>query len=97
LTALDCLACGACCAYSESWPAFIGDGDANGIPQEFIDADEGRMRCHDKRCSALVGEIGKRAHCRVYAHRPLVCREFQPGSDDCVMVRRSFALPDAQS
>jgi len=92
--ALDCRGCGACCAYSDSWPAFIGDGDSAGIPDEFVDFEHARMQCHDRRCSALVGEIGRRAQCAVYADRPLVCREFQAGSDDCIMVRRSFDLPD---
>jgi len=91
----DCLACGACCAYSDSWPAFIGDGDCKGIPGEFIDFEHGRMLCHGQRCSALVGELGIQAQCSVYANRPLVCREFLTGSEDCIMVRRSFSLPCA--
>jgi Fe-S-cluster containining protein len=92
LDAFDCLTCGACCAYSDTWPAFIGDGDGAGIPDELIDFDRGRMQCYGNRCSALAGEIGRRAQCSVYANRPLVCREFQAGSEDCVMVRRSFSL-----
>jgi Fe-S-cluster containining protein len=91
----DCVTCGACCAYSESWPVFIGTGDAEGIPDELIDSEHGRMLCHGNRCAALAGELGNRAQCSVYANRPLVCREFQPGSEDCVMVRRSFGLPAA--
>ncbi len=93
--AFDCFSCGACCAYSESWPAFIGDGDGEGIPNELIDVEHRRMLCHGDRCSALVGEIGSRAQCSVYIDRPLVCREFQAGSEDCIMVRRSSGLPTA--
>ena len=93
--AFDCLACGVCCAYSKSWPAFIGDGDGAGIPDEFIDFDHGRMLCFGDRCSALEGEIGSRVGCSVYPNRPLVCRDFQAGSDDCIMVRRRFNLPAA--
>lgn len=92
---LDCQSCGACCAYSESWPAFIGSRDSEDIPEEYIDADNARMLCFGKRCAALTGEIGSRAACAVYAQRPLVCREFQAGSDDCLMVRRSFGLTSA--
>ena len=95
LDAFDCRACGACCAYSDSWPAFIGDGDGEGIADELIDFDHGRMQCHGNRCSALAGEVGGQAQCSVYPNRPLVCREFQPGSDDCIMVRRRFGLPAA--
>ena len=89
----DCISCGACCAYSASWPAFIGDGDGAGIPDDLIDFENSSMQCNGDRCSALEGEIGRSAGCSVYAHRPLVCREFQAGSDDCIMVRRSFGLP----
>ena len=92
LDAFDCIACGACCAYSASWPAFIGAGDGEGIPDELIDFDHERMLCHGDRCAALVGDIGNRAVCSVYAFRPLVCREFQSGSEDCIMVRRAFKL-----
>ena len=92
--AFDCLACGACCAYSETWPAFIGDGDGLGIPDELIDFVNERMQCYGDRCAALAGEIGSRAQCSVYEHRPLVCREFQAGSEDCIMVRRRFGLPE---
>ena len=91
----DCKSCGACCAYSESWPVLIGDGDGAGIAEELIDFEQVRMRSYGNRCAALVGEIGIRAHCSVYANRPLVCCEFQSGSDDCIMVRRSFALTTA--
>jgi len=91
--AFDCISCGACCAYSESWPALIGEGDGEGIPEELIDPEHDRMQCYGDRCAALVGEIGSRAYCSVYDRRPLVCREFQAGSDDCIMVRRFFDLP----
>ena len=91
----DCLSCGACCAYSESWPTFVGDADSEGIPDELINFDYERMQCYSDRCSALVGEIGREAQCSVYENRPLVCREFQPGSEDCIIVRRRFDLPAA--
>lgn len=95
MDAFDCLRCGACCAYSATWPAFIGDGDGEGIPRDLIDFHQRRMLCHGNRCSALAGDIGSRAHCSVYRNRPLVCREFQAGSDDCIMARRGFGLPVA--
>ena len=93
--AIDCLSCGACCAYSASWPVFIGDGDGAGIAEDLIDFDNARMLCHGDRCAALTGEIGIRAGCSVYGNRPLVCREFQAGSEDCITVRRKFGLPAA--
>jgi uncharacterized protein len=89
----DCRPCGACCAYAESWPSFIGDRDGADIPDELIDFEHGRMLSHANRCAALVGKVGVGTRCSVYANRPLVCREFQSGSEDCIMVRRSFGLP----
>jgi len=89
---LDCRDCGACCAYSESWPAFIGDGDGADIPDELVDFEHGRMLCHGSRCAALVGRLGIKTHCSVYTSRPLVCREFETGSEDCFSVRRQLGL-----
>ncbi|MGQ9367418.1 YkgJ family cysteine cluster protein [Azospirillum sp. ST 5-10] len=86
----DCEACGACCAYSWEWPAFIGPHDGDGIPDHLTEA--GRMRCDGDRCAALAGVIGEGVWCRVYADRPLVCREFTAGSDACRAVRRHFSL-----
>jgi len=73
----------------------IGAGDGDGIANDLIDFERGRMRCHGNRCAALAGEVGSRAQCSVYENRPLVCREFQPGSEDCIMARRRFDLPVA--
>jgi len=53
------------------------------------------MLRHGRRCAALASEIGIRAQCSAYENRPLVCREFQSGSEGCIMVGRSFKLePD---
>ena len=88
----DCETCGGCCAWSASWPVFIGDGDGRGIPEDVIDFEHGRMLSHGSRCAALEGQLGRRVSCSVYANRPLVCREFQAGSDDCLMVRKALRL-----
>jgi len=86
----DCVTCGLCCAYSESWPVFIGEKDGQGIPDELIDFAHGRMLSFGNRCAALDGKLGCEVSCSVYEKRPLVCREFQAGSEDCKMVRNSF-------
>ena len=86
----DCQTCGLCCAYSESWPVFIGEGDGKGIPDEFVDFENRRMLSYGNRCTALEGKLGCQVSCSVYEKRPLVCREFQAGSEDCIMVRDSF-------
>jgi len=88
----DCVRCGGCCAWSEDWPVFIGDGDGRGLPEDVVDVEHGRMLSHGNRCAALEGELGRRVNCSVYAKRPLVCREFQAGSADCLMVREALGL-----
>jgi Fe-S-cluster containining protein len=94
IIALDCTTCGACCAYSESWPVFGDEPDdlMDGIPIEMCDCDHGRMKCNGDRCVALHGEIGLNVACSIYTNRPFVCRDFQPGSDGCVYVRNFFKL-----
>lgn len=44
-------------------------------------------------CAFLRGTPGRRVSCRVYAHRPEVCRWFEPGSDDCRSARERIGLP----
>lgn len=90
----DCQACGCCCAWSDTWPVLMGPRDGEGIPDDLIDFDNQRMQSWGHRCAALEGEIGCRVGCSVYADRPLVCREFQAGSDDCRMVRRRFGFAE---
>jgi len=91
----DCQRCGGCCAWSETWPVLMGPRDGEGIPDDLIDFDNERMQSHGHRCAALDGVIGTRVGCDVYDKRPLVCREFQSGSDDCLMVRRELGLERA--
>ncbi|MBC8050450.1 MAG: YkgJ family cysteine cluster protein [Chitinophagales bacterium] len=91
----DCQSCGACCAYSHEWPRFTLEDDAELalIPAKFVDDALGRMRCDGERCSALNGGIGERTACAVYAVRPIVCRDCQPGDDACEMARQRYGFP----
>lgn len=89
---MDCISCGGCCTYSENWPVFIGDGDGAEIPDEFVDHENARMLSYGNRCTALEGTIGCQVSCSIYEQRPLVCREFAAGSEDCLMVRRELKL-----
>jgi len=50
------------------------------------------MRCNGDRCVALGGEIGIKVSCAVYDARPMVCREFVPGTQYCAQVRQYFNL-----
>ena len=89
-----CQSCGACCAYSRTWPRFTTeeDADLDRIPAKLVREDQGGMRCVGDRCAALVGEIGVATSCGIYAVRPDVCRACQPGDDACQMARRRYGL-----
>lgn len=88
-----CQSCGACCAYSNTWPRFSVEDDADiaRIPDAFV--GHTGMRCDGDRCSALTGEIGKWTACAVYDVRPVVCRDCQPGDEECAMARERHGLP----
>lgn len=91
----QCRDCGACCVFSSTWPEFEEDPDGDGIPLELVDCETGRMKCDGDRCLALEGVVGREVRCKVYAHRPKVCREFSPWTrtHDCNTVRAYSGLP----
>ena len=90
-----CQSCGACCAFDETWPRFSLESDAEiaAIPEALVSASGSGMRCEAHRCSALAGAIGRHAACTIYAVRPLVCRDCQPGDDECNMARAKYGFP----
>ena len=51
------------------------------------------MRCEGDRCTALAGDVGVATGCKVYAVRPEVCRDCEPGDGACLTARRRFGLP----
>ena len=102
-----CLQCGACCAtfrvafhWTEADPAWGGqvppDAVAPWDPHRV--ALRGTNR-REPRCVQLVGDIGRQAHCGIYAQRPSVCREVQPSwefgaiSPQCDKARVAHGLP----
>jgi Fe-S-cluster containining protein len=90
-----CQACGACCSYSQNWPRFTTEDDAelDLIPEQFVNARLSGMRCDGDRCSALSGKVGVATSCAIYAVRPEVCRTCMPGDAECAMARRRHGLP----
>lgn len=90
-----CRACGACCAYSASWPRFSIEDDAalDLIPKELVNEPSSGMRCDGERCAALRGKIGVATSCAIYAIRPEVCRSCMPGDAECAIARRKHGLP----
>ena len=59
-----------------------------GVPDVHISRDkwgaETMLRLEDGWCSALDRQTHK---CSIYEKRPLICREFEMGSDECTNER----------
>lgn len=80
---ISCANCTACCCRLEV--LLLSE---TGVPEEYIQADKwGGMtmaRLEDGWCVALDRET---MLCSIYEQRPLVCREFETGSDECLVER----------
>ncbi|MBA1265185.1 YkgJ family cysteine cluster protein [Stutzerimonas stutzeri] len=84
---LSCSTCAACCCRLEVM--LISD---TGVPQRFIDVDawggQVMRRLDDGWCAALDRDSMR---CTIYERRPLICREFELGSEDCLDERKGSA------
>jgi Fe-S-cluster containining protein len=82
-TAITCDSCEACCCRLEV--LLLTD---TGVPQHYIKIDQwGGMtmaRLDDGWCAALNRNT---LMCMIYEKRPLVCREFEMGSAECIVER----------
>ena len=83
---VTCSNCKACCCRLEVM--LFGD---TGVPDKFIHTDkwgsETMRRLSDGWCAALNRDTYQ---CSIYANRPLVCREFALGSDECLSERSEW-------
>lgn len=82
--AITCSSCKACCCRLEVM--LMGDDD---IPPAMTARDRWggwiMARLDDGWCSALDR---RSMLCTIYAHRPMICREYQAGDSDCIEQRR---------
>jgi hypothetical protein len=80
---VTCETCAACCCRLEVWCL-----TATGVPGHLTVTDTfGRTlmdRLDDGWCAALDRDT---LLCRIYAQRPLVCRELEVGSPECLAER----------
>ena len=103
MTTPACQACGACCTNpdvnrGEGSVAYVTVArderlwSRADLVRRFVvvGADgEAHLRLDPSgRCAALVGPLGRRVKCAIYAVRPRPCRTVQPGDGDCVRARR---------
>lgn len=82
-TEVSCANCRAACCRLEV--LIFGD---TGVPEAHIKRDEWgaetMLRLEDGWCSAIDRETFM---CSIYENRPLICREFEMGSYDCIEER----------
>jgi uncharacterized protein len=94
---LNCQTCGACC---KGLPVWLDDMEVGHFTSKktlaklvVLQSDAFYMRqTKSGRCIALKGRIGKSCSCSIYQERPLTCREFEPGSPDCLEAREKYAI-----
>lgn len=76
---IACSTCAAACCRLEVM--LITD---TGVPADFIEVDKwgggSMLRLEDGWCAALDRDT---MLCTIYENRPLICREFEMGSDEC--------------
>lgn len=98
---LDCQTCGACCGHD--WEITVENGEnvptgylrsvRNVIGFASFEADYiKRMNKPDGVCAALKGKIGADCSCKIYDRRPNMCREFAPGTPECLAARSSAGV-----
>ncbi|ACQ93018.1 protein of unknown function UPF0153 [Tolumonas auensis DSM 9187] len=83
---ITCANCEACCCRLEVM--LITD---TGVPEHYIAIDpwggQVMARLDDGWCAALDRDT---LMCTIYDHRPLICREFEMGADECITERKEY-------
>lgn len=84
-TEITCTHCEACCCRLEVM--LITE---TGVPERFIETDQwgsrSMARLDDGWCAALNRNT---LLCMIYENRPLICREFEMGQDECITEREA--------
>lgn len=85
---ITCATCQACCCQLEV--LLITE---TGVPDHFIqhqdDSVSTMLRLDDGWCAALDRTSMR---CTIYELRPLICREFEMSSDECIDERDAYGL-----
>lgn len=102
-TTLDCQSCGACC---QSAGEVVVRLDVDRVARHLTrsvrnkmgfaswEADDIRIMARNPagQCAAFRGKVGNECRCAIYAARPTNCREFVPGSADCLDARERMLV-----
>ncbi|HEU5058882.1 MAG TPA: YkgJ family cysteine cluster protein [Kofleriaceae bacterium] len=94
--ALDCRDCGACCRAAYHSVTVDPQDPVVRLHSQFV-VDRGsylEIRRQGDRCAALEGGTSpdEPFTCAIYLGRPETCRDFELGSDNCLIARRRVGL-----
>ena len=65
-----------------------------GVPERFVAIDEWGGRVMDKLADGWCAALNRDTMlCSIYAQRPLICREFAVGSNECIEERLVMIEP----
>ncbi|WP_176440968.1 YkgJ family cysteine cluster protein [Oceanicola sp. 22II-s10i] len=85
-SAVECLACGACCfGKHDRYIALFPEDLTRGLPENALNRIDGRtyMRMENGHCAQLTLTESGALACAVYEARPTACRAFRAGSFEC--------------
>lgn len=102
----DCTRCGACCFnppenIAEGYSEYVEVTERDelwrrpDVLRRHTTERDGKRHMRllgDERCSALLGRLGGRVRCSIYALRPAPCRRVQAGSELCRRYRADQGL-----
>lgn len=90
--------CGACC---RCFPIFAAEKDADREPkikkegvrvQNSLRTDRVAYQLYPLPFLVACAFLNEENLCRIYKSRPEVCRDFEPGSDQCIEARRRLGI-----
>ena len=93
---LDCLKCAACCGPAFDVVEVESDDPVVLKHPELIGKADGRLHILRKPGNSCFC-LGIDNKCSIYANRPICCREFERGSENCIFARRRVSISPSWS
>lgn len=84
LPVISCDSCGKCCSMQGTPPMLPDEFDA--LPTALKWDRRANADRYDLNLPCLWFDVATK-RCRHYDHRPIVCREFETGGEDCLRFR----------
>ena len=98
MSRITCDDCGACCAQQYRPPFVFDEGYdtrddlPNDVLADLAACEEGLRTAVDFRDDLPCFWLTSQKRCKYYEHRPMICRDFEPGSKECQGWRDEFNI-----